>query len=725
VTNLPPERRAAWLGYIVGVVLVAFAAGVKLTVGPLLGAETPFLLMILPPILATWYGGLAPGLFSTALAALATGYFFGAEPGALRMGLGEVVQLSIFAAEAALLAVWSSSRDRAQVALRAADQRAASILESISDAFLALDRDYRFTYVNRAAEELVRRPADELLGRSVGELFPLRENFRPAMDEHAPVAIEHFWETAKRWFDIRAYPAPDGGVSVYFRDITERKRAEDESRRLAAIVESSEDAILSVSLDGTILTWNRGAERIYGYPPAEAAGRPLAMLMPGEAQASALLGRLREGQDLEQVETVHVRKDRTPVPVWVTASPIRDQAGAVHAASLIARDIAERKRLEQSMRDAQKLESLGVLAGGVAHDFNNLLTGILGNASMAADMLPESSPARDAMESVVLAAQRAADLTRQMLAYAGKGRFVLERVDLTTLVVEITGLIQSSIPRKVRLEMNLVDGLPPVAADPGQMQQLVMNLVLNAGEAIGEEMGTVSVSTSTCDLDDGDALPPEFPPTPLQPGTYVCLEVKDTGSGMDEETLSKIFDPFFTTKFTGRGLGLAAVSGIVRGHKGAMSVTSAPGRGSTFRVLLPAAARVVEMAPALSNPDLRGAGTVLVVDDEEMVRRTAAAMLRKYGYNVLVAGHGPEAIRIFRERAPEIEAVLLDMTMPEMSGEEVLRRLREIRPDVRVIVSSGYHEQEALRRFDGQTIAGFIQKPYTAVRLAEKLKDAA
>jgi PAS domain S-box-containing protein len=736
VFNTPTTRRRVWLGYGLAVVLTVLAAAVKLRLDAFIGSESPFLLMIAPPIVAAWYAGLGPALLATFLSALSTALLFFTEPGSLRLTPDETTQLAIFAAEAVLLAVWTVARDRARQAVRAADQKAASILESISDAFIALDSGFRYTFANEAAETLMGKKGENLLGREIWQVYPslagstLEADLRRAMAERVQTAGEYAAPIDSRWLEVRAYPATDGGLSIYFRDVTERRRVEEQSRHLAAIVESSDDAIFSTSLEGTILTWNLGAERIYGYTAAEAIGKPFSLLLPPEAarEVSGRLERLREGFEARYVEAEHVRRDGTRVPAAMTISPIRDAAGRVTAASVVARDIAERKRLEQSMREGQKLESLGVLAGGVAHDFNNLLTGIMGYAGMAQEMLPRGHPACKALENVIHAGERAAELTRQMLAYSGKGSFVLEPVDLGSLVREITALIQSSISRKVQLELKLAEKLPPVVADAGQMQQLIMNLVINAAEAIGEDAGVVTVAAGAGCFDDETLRTGYSTPYTLEPGEYVWLEVKDTGCGMEQETLSRIFDPFFTTKFTGRGLGLAAVSGIVRGHRGALSVTSAPGRGSTFRVILPAASRPADAAaPPPPSPSVVSAETrtVLVVDDEEMVRHTAAAALRQHGFEVIEADGGASAIRLFASRAAGIGLVLLDMTMPDMSGDEVLRHLRAIRPDVKVVVSSGYSEKEAFRRFSGQAITAFIQKPYTAATLAEKLKRAA
>ena len=385
-------------------------------------------------------------------------------------------------------------------------------------------------------------------------------------------------------------------------------------------------------------------------------------------------------------------------------------------------DITDVKQAEERLRHAAKLESLGILAGGIAHDFNNLLTGIMGNASLILEDLPAGSRSIPFAENIVQASETAAQLTRQMLAYSGKGRFVLERIDLSREVRDITPLIEASIPRLVALKLHLSRGLPLVEADAGQIQQLVMNLVINGAEAIGEASGAVTVATEVSDL-DSSATGGMLSGFPIPEGRYVTLRVSDTGCGMDAETRARIFDPFFTTKFTGRGLGLAAVSGIVRGHRAGLSVASRPGCGTEFVIHFPVAVGDAEGERdemlSFAQP---GSGTILVVDDEPVVSRTARLALQRYGYTVLTAQNGQEAIDLFRAVASEIDLVLLDMTLPVMSGEVAFQELRAIRPDVRVLATSGYSEVEALSRF-GAEVDGFIQKPYKAATLAEKVHE--
>lgn len=379
---------------------------------------------------------------------------------------------------------------------------------------------------------------------------------------------------------------------------------------------------------------------------------------------------------------------------------------------------------ERKMLESQKLESLGVLAGGIAHDFNNLLMAIMGNTELLMlDLLP-SHPGHDLLSQIQIATRRAADLTSQMLAYAGKARFVVQPLDLNLLVEEITALLQVSIAKTTNLRYNLSAQLPLIEGDATQLRQVMMNLVLNAAEAIGERTGLIKVSTGTCALAAADLAALRIAPEPCEIG-YIFLEVADNGAGMDAETLAKIFDPFFTTKFTGRGLGLAAVLGIVRAHRSGLRVQSGIGQGTIFTVYFP----ILPEAPALVGPASEPAvpplatlkQTVLVVDDEIGVRSVAASLLERAGIHVLAASDGQAGVEVFRAHAQAISTVLLDLTMPHMSGEEALRQIRAIRPGVHVVIMSGYDESDLQSRFVGLAPVEFLQKPFTAQLLYSKL----
>jgi PAS domain S-box-containing protein len=519
-------------------------------------------------------------------------------------------------------------------------------------------------------------------------------------------------------------------------NVTERKISEEARAELARELEKT-NAILDTVFekapvglgvwdrDLRFVRLNQALADINGIPKEAHIGKRIGELLPELDPAVNQL--FRQVLDTGVAVTNQEVSGATPADPgrlrhWNTSYFPLYLGGEIAGAGIVCEEITEKKISDERVRQTAKLESLGVLAGGIAHDFNNLLTGILGNASLLAADMPADAPASGLVRGVVQAAERAADLTRQLLAYAGKGRFVVQPLDLSKLTREIAGLLDISRGGSVALELNLAPDLPHVEADRGQLQQIVMNLAINGAEAIGEGCaGTVTVTTGVRDIDEADAAS-HFAPE-IGPGRYVSLEVRDTGCGMDAETLARIFDPFFTTKFMGRGLGLSAVLGIIGSHRGGMEVSSVAGQGSAFTVLLPAAERRAQEEPARDTEDLMSSGTVLVVDDEAVVRRMACAILERYGYRVIMANDGAQAVAVYREHATEIDVVLLDMTMPVMSGLEALREMRKIAPAVHVVLSSGYSEAEANRRFAGYELAGFIQKPYTAAQLAEKVKD--
>lgn len=432
---------------------------------------------------------------------------------------------------------------------------------------------------------------------------------------------------------------------------------------------------------------------------------------------------------LDFEETIR-RKDGRELHVVISAVPLRDAAGNARGCVAAMQDITsqklaaqERLSFERRLQETQKLESLGVMAGGIAHDFNNLLTGIMGNASIARLELPSGyAPVRSALDNLEHAAMRAADLCKQMLAYAGKGRFVVQPLSLNRLVKETTELLEISINKKAALQFQLAEGLPAFQGDATQIRQVLMNMVVNASEAMGDRGGVIYIRTNlihaTHDYLERAAFGEE-----VNEGRYVCLEIADTGAGMDKTMLARIFDPFFTTKFTGRGLGLAAVMGIVRGHRGAIKVYSEVGQGTTFRLLFPAQDLLATPPDPVMHAGLsqRHEGTILVVDDEEAVRAVAARILRNAGLKVVLADDGAKAVEIVRTSPEPFTAVLLDLTMPRMDGEEAFHLLRQLKPTLRVIVMSGFNEQDTTHRFVGRGLAGFVSKPFTAEMLMGKV----
>ncbi len=404
------------------------------------------------------------------------------------------------------------------------------------------------------------------------------------------------------------------------------------------------------------------------------------------------------------------------VAIWIAVARAIRRSRALHASEL-----GERRALEHKLANAQRLESLNVLAGGIAHDFNNLLTGILSNAGTARRKLAANDPAQQHLSEIVRGSKIAAHLTGQLLAYAGRGQFQVLARDLSAEVREIQDLLESAVRTKAKLRFELAEGLPGILADPIQIQQVLMNLVVNAAESADGEVD-VRVETKQIEIAEDDLR--EFVPgSPLEPGRAVALDVRDNGDGMDAETLERIFDPFFTTKSAGRGLGLAASLGIVHRHEGGIRIRSRPGEGTSACIVFPASDQIVR--PPVERPvsDLSGHGVILVVDDDDYILQAVYVALESYGYSALLANSGAAAIRIFEEQSDQIDLVLLDMLMPGMSGQETFAALRRIRPDVKVLLSTGFAPDEAAQRFTDEGLAGFLRKPYDPNQLAGEVQQ--
>lgn len=508
----------------------------------------------------------------------------------------------------------------------------------------------------------------------------------------------------------------------------ERLKAEKELNQFKKTLDMTLDCVFMFDPESLAFFYvNQGAMDQVGYSREELISMtPLDLKIEySEEDFRRIIEPLMKGEKASHTfETTHRHKngDLIPVEVFMQYVSLPGEGGRFLA---IVRDIADRKRAEDALRHTQKLESLGILAGGIAHDFNNILVGILGNANMALEDLPSSSSAAECVEDVIMAAKQAADLAKQMLAYSGKGKVIIKPVNLTTLINEMGHLLEVSVSKRVSLKYNLEKDLPLIEGDPSQIRQVVMNLVINASEAIGEDEGEVVVKVEAVDA-DAEYLDRIEPGSELKEGVYVALEVVDNGCGMDQDTLERIFDPFYTTKFTGRGLGLAAVLGIVRGHGGALRVDSESGRGAVFKALFPADELLTEPLAEERRYGAKKAigGVVLIVDDENTIRNVAKKMLSRAGYEVVTAVDGKEGVELFSQRPEEIDVVLLDMTMPRMDGVTAFMEIRKIRPDARVILSSGYNEHEAASRFAGKGLAGFIQKPYTSDILLEKIGES-
>jgi two-component system cell cycle sensor histidine kinase/response regulator CckA len=543
----------------------------------------------------------------------------------------------------------------------------------------------------------------------------------------------------------------DGATSLACsvgRDITDRKQAEEallhSEEKHRSFLDSLSAGVVAHAPDTSTLYWNRMSLKLLGLSADQMLGRtafdPQWNFLHEDGSVMAVEDypvnlTLKNQSDLSGYVVGVVRPVTNDV-IWTFCNSHRilKENGELEHILVSFQDITdlkkageERSSLQAQVQHAQKLESLGVLAGGIAHDFNNLLMTILGNTDLALQDLSPVSPVRPNIQEVDSAARRAAELAKQMLAYSGQGHFVVAPLDLSEMVDEMAHLLESSISKKVSMKADLNPSLPAINADAAQIQQVIMNLITNASEAIPEdEPGVISVSTNIQEC-SRDYLAGSYLDEKQSPGIYVFLEVKDTGCGMNEKTQASLFDPFFTTKFTGRGLGLAAVLGIARGHNGAIMVDSELGKGTTFRVLFPGLAKDAKVhtptGDLTKRDEWRGTGTVLVVDDEGPVRRLVTTMVERLGFETLAAADGQEAVEVFREHADSITCVLLDLTMPRMDGGEACLEIQRSRRDVPIVLSSGYEETELFERFDGYEMAGFIQKPYKLAKLREILQS--
>ena len=630
-----------------------------------------------------------------------------------------------------------------------------NLVDREADAVITLNEQARLRYANAAAHALLHPdplgPEADVLAALAPRLSmedtphtPLtRDTLLALLLEPAASAHGHLFRFAHdtcTWVRIGAVSIVDRrgllqGQSLRIQDVTaqetDRRALAESEARYRLLFEEATDIIVTLDNRGCIADANPAAANFAGYAVEEILGRPfMDFVTPDSREAVAeVFAKHLRGETAPVTEVGMRAKDGQQLYLSVASRP-RMEAGRVVAIEAIGRDITEQRRVAQEERDAfamheerRRLESLGMMAGGVAHDFNNLMVGMLGNAELAMMDLDEQSPIHQRMQHIRDSAERAARLTAQMLAYAGKHQITPQAVDLAQLVRQMRPLLRTLVPAGANLEYAIVP-VPMVTGDPTQLHQVITALCANAGEALGDaSAGTVTVRTGTRDLTAAD-LPSPVADDGTAPGTYTFVEVTDTGCGMDAETVARIFDPFFSTKFTGRGLGLAAVHGIVRAHGGVIRVDSTLGEGATVVLLLPVAdavapTRQTAMVPAA---DWRGGGTVLVIDDEEDVRDIATTLLERLGFTVRTACDGQEGVDVFAEHPQDIAAVLLDFTMPNMMGDEVYALVRQLRADVPIVISSGYTAAEIPVPFQDDAHAYFLPKPYRAQTLAHTLQ---
>jgi PAS domain S-box len=646
-------------------------------------------------------------------------------------------------------------RKEAETLLRASQQQLNGLMENSPTAIFIKDPDGRYVSVNRRYAQLHGRKREDFIGRGDFDIFPPETAARMRMSDARvvstaePVELEDSFNTPQgpHTSIVHKFPilSEDGrveGVCGIATEISERKRAEAEirenRRQLESILGQLPGMAFRLVQDGdlTPVYISRGALQLTGHSARdflEKRVRLAEIIHPDDRKRTqnAVANAVRKRRSYEIEYRIVDRAGRTK---WVLdrGQGVYNEDGQLMFIEGLAIDITQRKDaesekliVERRLLEGQKLESIGVLAGGVAHDFNNLLTGIIGNANLAAITIPSDSPAQQNLKQIENASQRAAELCQQMLAYAGKGRFVIQRVEIGPLINNTVPLLRASVSKRATLRLQLQPDLPPIMADPTQIRQIVMNLIINASESLGEQDGVISITATLIRPRPGFFEGATIVPT-QSAAEYVQLEVSDTGSGMQPETLARIFDPFFTTKFAGRGLGLPAVQGIIRSHHGALTIRSTPGQGSVFSIYLPAAS-AEPTEPALvrrtTATPWKQHGRALIIDDEDHVLQVASEMLRSCGMQTELARDGYEGIDVFRAHPSEFDLVLLDMTMPRLSGEETLQLLREIRPDVRVLLMSGYNRRDLIASLSRGGEVGFLQKPFTLETLRAQIQE--
>ena len=636
-----------------------------------------------------------------------------------------------------------TSRKVAEALLLASESRYRRMVENTSEGVWLYDAEGVTTFMNARLAAMLGCTVEEAVGQSIFAFMDAATR----VEGHARLARRKLGMSERGelrltrrdgtdlWVSLRADPLLDpagnfDGAFALVTDITERRKADEIRSRLASIVASSDDAIISRGADGIIRTWNRGAERLTQYAAEEAVGKPISILYPPEqaARIDAERERIDTGAILEQVEMVIVRKDGSPVEISLTSSVLTDDDGSL-GASIIARDVTERKRAEaalrlseEQLRQAQKMEAVGNLAGGVAHDFNNLLSVILGYTNLIVESLRPIDPLRADLEEVQKAALRATEVTRQLLAFSRRQVLQPAVLELNQVVSGIRKMFGRLLGEDIELTVLTSPVAGKIYADPGQIEQVIMNLVVNARDAMPRG-GSLTIETANVTLDESYAA------THLHvvPGAYVLLAVTDTGSGMEPATQERIFEPFFTTKdkSKGTGLGLSTVYGIVQQSGGHIWVYSEPGKGTTFKIYLPRTDRAVESLLPHEPPaaTLRGTETLLLVEDDEQVRTIMRAILRKQGYHVLEAQNGGEAFLLCEQFTAKIDLMITDVVMPRMSGRQLAERLVGMRPSMRVLYVSGYTEDTIVHHGVLDSGVEFLQKPIMPGALMRKVRE--
>ncbi|HKN67209.1 MAG TPA: PAS domain S-box protein [Gemmatimonadaceae bacterium] len=621
-------------------------------------------------------------------------------------------------------------------------RRHSLVFSTIGDGVLVMDLDGRIIDMNPGAERLFGYTKEELLGHQVETLH------HPGQQGSQERIIQAALRRDGRWAGELHFQRKDGSDGIadvvvvaqcdehgvpnawigVNRDITARRRAEawlvEQRALLTALVNAAPVAIVAVDAEERVTIWNPAAERLFGWSAAEVLGKQLPLGEPFDSdEYRPIRDRLRSGQSVTGLETRRARKDGSSVDVLLSCAPFRDAQADLSGAIALYQDLTEYRRLEEQLRQSQKMEAIGQLAGGVAHDFNNLLTVIKAYSGIIADQMDDANPLKVDVGEIQRAAGRASSLTQQLLAFSRKQVLQPGVLDLNSVSRELEPMVRRLIGDDVQVVLRLDDTIGKVTADRSQVEQVLINLIVNARDAMPGG-GTVSIETANVELSDGySRLRPV-----VVPGKYVMIAVSDTGEGMDEETQSRIFEPFFTTKPAGKGtgLGLSTVYGIVKQSSGYIWVYSEPRIGTTFKVYLPmmeAEEISVAVAERAVRKPMLGSETVLLVEDEPSVRSIARRILERNGYTVLEAHDGRHALRVADQYRQPIQLLLTDMMMPELTGRDLWRSLAPRRSELRVLYMSGYTNDDMVRRGLIDANSAFVQKPFTAADLARAVRS--